>query len=87
MSSTQDFEASKLDILAEVATRMGESEELAHHPVSCEFSQGVLTLRGRVATHWLKQFARSLVERIDGVRAVDNQLEVVPWPVFAPSKR
>jgi len=47
--------------------------------VLCEFHEGVLTLRGRVPSYYLKQIAQTLVLKIDGVDEVNNRLEVV-WP-------
>jgi osmotically-inducible protein OsmY len=44
---------------------------------ACNFHEGVLTLRGRVSSYYLKQMAQTLVRRLDGVGEIDNQLEVV----------
>jgi osmotically-inducible protein OsmY len=66
---------------AEAEARLRASAELAEHPIPCEFREGVLTLRGRVPTYSLKQAAWSLVQRIHGVRAVDNQIDVIPVPI------
>jgi osmotically-inducible protein OsmY len=44
--------------------------------LSCRFEAGVVTLRGRVPYGQLKQFAESIVCRIDGVREVINRVEV-----------
>ncbi|HEV3138151.1 MAG TPA: BON domain-containing protein [Pirellulales bacterium] len=44
--------------------------------VSCEFNSGVLTLRGRVPHPQLKQFAESIVSRVDGVEKVVNRVEI-----------
>ena len=38
---------------------------------------GVLTLRGRVPTFYMKQIAQSLVGAIEGVSRIDNCLDVV----------
>ena len=48
--------------------------------ISCEFCEGILTLRGRVSTYYLKQIAQELTRRLQGVLAVDNQLEVTTSP-------
>jgi len=45
--------------------------------VSCDFSGGVLTLRGRVPSYHLKQLAQSHVAEVPGVLEVDNCVEVV----------
>jgi osmotically-inducible protein OsmY len=58
-----------------------ESSELAEYPITCEFRDGTLMLRGRVTTYLLKQAAQSLVQRVGGVLAVDNRIDVIPLPV------
>jgi len=47
--------------------------------VSCEFHEGVLTLRGRVSSYYLKQIVQTLVLGMDGVDEVNNRVEV-PTP-------
>lgn len=42
-----------------------------------EYRDGVLTVRGRVPTFYLKQLLGSILKRIDGVRYVENQVDVV----------
>jgi osmotically-inducible protein OsmY len=44
--------------------------------VHCRVDRGVLTLRGRVPFSPLKRFAESIVLRVEGVRNVENQIEV-----------
>ena len=44
------------------------------HPL--HFDSGVLTLRGTVPLWQLRQFAESIVARVEGVREVVNQVEV-----------
>jgi osmotically-inducible protein OsmY len=48
--------------------------------VSCDFHEGVLTLRGRVSSYYLKQVVQTLVFRLDGVVELNNQVEVVYPP-------
>ena len=48
--------------------------------ISCEFHEGVLTLRGRVSSFYLKQVAQTLINQLDGVGEVNNRLEVVARP-------
>jgi hypothetical protein len=50
--------------------------------VSCEYHEGVLTLRGRVPFARLKDCAESIVWRVDGIEAVVNCLEVGDPPVY-----
>jgi len=44
--------------------------------VSCDFSGGILTLRGRVPTYHLKQLAQASVADVPGVVEVHNRVEV-----------
>ncbi len=45
--------------------------------ITCEYRNGVLTLRGCVETYYLKQVAQVGVARLEGVDRIDNQIEVV----------
>jgi osmotically-inducible protein OsmY len=57
---------------------------LALKNVSCEFREGVLTLRGCLPTYYLKQMAQTEVARVAGVQRVVNEIEVVaPCPLSA----
>ena len=71
--------ARETEAAAEVCLR--GSSELADYPITCEFREGTLTLRGRVPTYFLKQAARSLAREVRGVRAVDNRIDVIPVPI------
>jgi len=63
--------------LARLATlRLAESSHTSLRSVSCIEDEGVLTLRGRVASYHLKQIAQSIVSKIDGVLEIVNCLEV-----------
>lgn len=44
--------------------------------VYCEVEDGRLVIRGRVNSFYLKQVAQSVVARVPGVAAIDNQIEV-----------
>jgi osmotically-inducible protein OsmY len=44
--------------------------------LSCDFNGGVLTLRGRVPTYYLKQVAQEAVADVPGVIEVCNGVEV-----------
>jgi osmotically-inducible protein OsmY len=46
--------------------------------VSCEYREGVLTLRGFLPTYYLKQAAQAAVGQLDGVQRVVNEIEVLP---------
>jgi osmotically-inducible protein OsmY len=45
--------------------------------VSCEYRDGVLILRGRLPSYYLKQMAQTAVARVAGVGRVVNHIEVV----------
>jgi hypothetical protein len=42
-----------------------------------EHHDGVLTVRGRVPSFYLRKLLESLLKRVDGVHVVDNQVDVV----------
>ena len=64
----------------EAQSRLHKSGYYELHLVSCEFHEGVLTLRGRVSSYYLKQLAQELIRRLDGTEEVNNRLEVVAPP-------
>jgi hypothetical protein len=67
--------------IAEVAeSRLRGNGYLALRSISCTFDRGALVLRGYVPTYFLKQVAQEVVSKIDGVRAVDNRIEVADGP-------
>jgi osmotically-inducible protein OsmY len=45
--------------------------------VNCEFREGVLFLRGRLPSYFLKQIAQETVARIEGVQQIANEVEVI----------
>jgi len=56
----------------------------------CEFQteSGVLHLRGAVSSYYLKQVAQELVVAVEGVRVVNNQIDVAkPVPRSAARNR
>jgi osmotically-inducible protein OsmY len=60
--------------------RLRHNSYLALKNVSCEYREGVLTLRGCLPSYYLKQMAQSAVARLDGVVRVVNEIEVVGSP-------
>ena len=67
-------------IQAEAQSRLRKSGYHELHFVSCEFHEGVLTLRGRVSSYHLKQLAQELIRQLDGAEEVNNRLEVAEQP-------
>jgi hypothetical protein len=58
---------------------------LALKNVSCDYREGVLTLRGCLPTYYLKQIAQTAVGGLDGVQKIVNLIQVVP-PSRSPYK-
>jgi len=66
-----------LDRVGEAARgRLRGSAYSALREVDCVHRDGVLTLRGRLPSHYLKQLAQVSVTDLAGVRAVANHIEV-----------
>ena len=64
-------------MVAELATcELRRSSYLALRSVRCTYRDGVLTLRGRLYSFYLKQVAQSLVRDLASVRRVENEIEV-----------
>lgn len=56
------------------------ARELSHLrlPLTCEYREGRLLLRGRVTSYYYKQIAQEAVLRLEPIERVVNQIEVVP---------
>jgi hypothetical protein len=53
--------------------------------VSCDYRDGVLVLRGRLPTYYLKQMAQEAVaHQVQGVGRLDNQIQVVRAAALEP---
>jgi osmotically-inducible protein OsmY len=68
--------AEKEAVLAEARLRFEQSPYRELHDIACEFQDGVMTLRGRVPSCFLKQIAQSTVFSMERVEVIDNRLEV-----------
>ena len=73
-------------------TRRGEtvlrsSSYLAVRHLSCDYHEGVLTIRGRVPTYYLKQVAQSLLGKLEGVEVINNLVEVRHAEVLPRSRQ
>lgn len=68
--------------IAQQALRRSSYFEL--RDVACDFSGGILTLRGRVPSYHLKQLAQASVADVPGVVEVHNRVEVV-MPRLSPN--
>jgi osmotically-inducible protein OsmY len=73
-----DGKGSRVPCAAEaVRRRLYETGYPSLRAVVCEVHAGVLTLRGRVPSYYLKQVAQAVARRIDGIEALINRIEVV----------
>ena len=72
--------AKKPLVEAEAQARLHKSGYHELHLVSCEFHEGVLTLRGSVSSYHLKQLAQELIRQVDDAEEVNNRLEVTEQP-------
>ncbi len=75
--------ATAASVIAMAERRLRESPYFFLKGVTCHFESGLLTLRGTVPMWQLRQFAESIVARVDGVRQIDNQVEVFD-PMLMP---
>jgi osmotically-inducible protein OsmY len=64
------------DPAAGAERQLRHSGYLALRRLSCNFHAGVLTLRGRVPSYYLKQVALAVVAAVEGVEHIDDQVEV-----------
>jgi osmotically-inducible protein OsmY len=60
-------------------TRLENSAYLELRRVHCDLREGVVTLAGRVSSHYLRQVAQATVLGLEGIGAIDNRLEVVSY--------
>ena len=65
-------------VQAEAHSRLRNSGYHELRLISCDFHEGVLTLRGQVSRFYLKQVAQELIRRLDGAEEINNRLEVIP---------
>jgi hypothetical protein len=72
------------EVLNEADVRLQHSAYLELRNITCDFHEGVLTIRGRVPSYFLKQYAQSILLDINGVLELNNQLDVIV-PVEARS--
>lgn len=76
----EELMVSRSSIAESAERRLRESPYQFLKRVSCDFHEGVLTLRGRVPSFFLKQLAQAAVVGLEGVEEVVNRVEVVELP-------
>jgi len=64
-------------VMQQVRDALRQSPHGELRQVVCHFHEGVLTLRGRVSSFYLKQLAQTAAQRVAGVEECVNRLEVV----------
>lgn len=57
--------------------RLRASPYVGLHNVECDYHEGTVTLRGQVASYFLKQVAQELVRSVRGIEEIANQISVV----------
>ena len=68
-SSAQTIESEANEVL-----QNSQYPELKH--ITCEFAGGVLILRGRVRSYFMKQMAQESLRNFDGVDHISNAIRV-----------
>jgi hypothetical protein len=56
---------------------LSQSSYRALHEVRCDYSQGVLTLHGRVPSYYLKQLAQEMAKRVAHGKVINNLIRVI----------
>jgi osmotically-inducible protein OsmY len=70
-------------VLDNVRRRLEESPYGFQRRLDLAYDDGVLTLRGRVPSYYLKQTAQTLAAKVEGVRQVVNLVDVYATPRVA----
>lgn len=67
------------DVLKQVKTALARSCHFTRHwrEITCDYEDGVLTLRGSVPSFYLKQVLQSIVKKVPGVDRINNRVDVV----------
>jgi osmotically-inducible protein OsmY len=66
-------------LLDRVDVILSTSPYLSRRKVRLETESGRVTLRGEVDSFFQKQMAQEAIRRLDGVREIQNELEVVQF--------
>lgn len=83
-SQSEDPIVVSSSLICDEATRQANavlqgSRYLPLRDLHCDFHEGVLTIRGKVPTFYLKQLAQTVVRSVVHVEEINNHVEVV-WP-------
>ncbi len=78
---------SRQPMVAEAVIRaLRQDHILRCHNISCQSYEGILILRGCVATYYMKQLIQTLAAQVEGVQQIDNRVEVAA-PCSAAGRR
>ncbi len=77
MSVQMEQNVGSFEIAAIAEARLSATSRPALRNVFCKYDDGVLVLQGRLHSFFHTQLAQEAVAKIDGVRRVVNQIEVV----------
>jgi hypothetical protein len=75
-TDTQQSWPARSGVAQAAERRVQASPHFALRSVSCDYDKGILVLRGRVASYYLKQLAQEAVRKLDGVVVIVNVIEV-----------
>ncbi|MGI6420020.1 MAG: BON domain-containing protein [Thermoguttaceae bacterium] len=79
-SQERGLSEEKQVVQAEAQLRLRKSGYPELRLIACAFHEGVLTLRGRVTSFYLKQMAQTLIRELEGVGEINNRLVVAAPP-------
>ena len=67
------------EVLKRVNSALAQSCHFMQHwrEITCTYRDGILTLRGTVPSFYLKQVLQSTLMDVQGVRRVDNRVDVI----------
>ncbi len=75
--SSDEGNALATQVAHQAKERLGSTSYHFLRFVDCCYQNGVLTLRGRVPSFYLKQMAQSVLANLEGVDRIDNRVDVV----------
>jgi len=73
-ASLHDDERRRVELAAQEKLLHTSYPEIRH--LICEYHEGILSLRGRVSSFYMKQLAQAALQGLAGVERVMNHLEV-----------
>ena len=78
-ASNGELASENSDLLIRARKVVAQQGQLRLHANSFEFllDAEVLVVRGSVATYYLKQMVQTALKGLEGVRRIDNQVEVI----------